>query len=188
MAGIGTKIKEVLVGSRGTEADLTQEQRNALARREALQQSMMQTLQTKGPTESEEATLQAGRNLADQLVQRARGRAAGARGFAKLAAEAEADKLAGSGVARVLSETAAAAGKARQVDKAQAADILARMSSQDVQIAEQAKREADSLGILPALLAAGGMAIGGAVGGKEGVQAGGVAGSGIGTAISQQFQ
>lgn len=164
-----------------TDPDLLQARRT----RELLRQRYEQQL-AGGQTAGEAAIMQQARTATEQLGEAARGRAAGARGFGRLAAQAGAERSAMVGRQRLLGQAATAAGAQRAQDVAQAESQMLRLDQMALEQKriedEERKRLAKpgALGILGSLAGAGiGGLVGGPQGAMQGAQFGGAAGGGI---------
>ncbi len=142
-----------------------------------------------GRTPGEAAILEGARTGAEQLGQQARASAAGTRGFSRLAAESQANRLASTGQQRILGQAATAAGAQRAQDIAAAERGLLGLTDADIQQMlleqqwQQQQAKPGALGLLGTLAGMGvGAATGGAPGAIQGAQMGGALGSGV-----QQF-
>ena len=122
--------------------------------------------------------------LADALASRA----AGARGLAALAAQRQAMAATAQGQARLGAQAAAGLTRAQMEAEERRRRLLAQLLGQQEAVgfaAQQFREKQAGTGLLPALLAGGGAALGGVVGGVEGAQVGSGLGAGIGTGISR---
>lgn len=181
-------LRDFIFGQDPADVDLDPRLAEARKRRELLAGRYTERLGG-GPTPGELAILQGARTGAEQLGQQAQASAAGARGFSRLAAQSQANRLASTGQQRILGQAATAAGAQRAQDVAAAERGLLQLSDADIQqmmLEEQLRQQQakpGALGILGTLAGAGiGAMAGGPGGAVQGAQFGGAMGSGL-----QQF-
>ena len=155
--------------------------------RDLLRQRYEQQL-SGGQTAGEAAIMEAARTSAEQLGEAAQGRAAGARGFGRLAAQAGAERSAMVGKQRLLGQAATAAGAQRAQDVAQAESQMLRldqMALEQKRIEDEERRRLAKPGALGIAGALAGGGIGGFFGGPEGAMQGAQLGGTLGGGISQ---
>lgn len=184
--GTADEVRTFVFGENPANVKLTDPNlAQAAQTREYLRKRYMQQLEG-GPTAGEQAITQAARTGAEQLEESTKGRAAGARGFARLAALSNANQAANVGKQRILGQAATAAGAQRAQDIARIEANLMGLGPAALQqvLLEQELRNAGArpgiLGVLGMLAGAG---IGAAYGDPvQGAQLGGALGSSV-----QQF-
>lgn len=183
---------DFLLGQKTSDVELDPRFAEAQRRREALAQQFQTEALGGGPTIGEQAVLAAGQRQADEAAARVMSRAAGARGFGRLAARGDAQRIAAQQEQAIAGQAATQAALQRQqgIQSARAglAGTIAQQEQAAIMEEEERKRRARG-GFLSPILAAGGGLLGGLTGGQQGAitgaQAGGVLGSGLAQAAGR---
>jgi hypothetical protein len=141
-----------------------------------------------GPTAGETAIMEAAETGVETMGEQARAAAGGTRGFARLAALSDANRLANVGAQRILGGAATAAGAQRAQDLASAEAGLMNLGAADIQqfqLEEELKKRRAKPGALGILGTMAGMGIGAATGGPSGAIQGGQLGGALGTGFQR---
>lgn len=186
-------FRELMFGGDPDKVELPEELEEAQRQREALRAQVQREAIGGAPTAGALAIREAGRVATEQAGQQAMGRAAGTRGFARLAADASAGAEASQAEQKTLGQAILAEGQQQAADVAQSRKTLAELIAEEERMSllrDQMRRDRASPGLAPligtglgalagAAIGSGGGPAGAKAGAKLGAQYGGTAGAGL---------